>query len=213
MVGGRKFIPPDNDDSSGGVETDLTLWTGRNIAALRASIAATVKLPAGWRNANGPSLSRCREISEFNQLTLASSLRFPQPKGEYTMSVNSDFAIAQHPTKPSKALNLTIWGVQILTALAFLAAGGSKLSSAPPMVDMFEKIRLGQWFRNDTGSLEVIGAVLLLLPRTSAIGGWLLAAVMIGAIGTHLLIIGGSPIPAVVLLALAITVGWNRSRR
>jgi len=97
------------------------------------------------------------------------------------MSVNSDFAIAQQTTKPSKALNLTIWGIQILTALAFLAAGGSKLSSAPAMVDMFEKIGLGQWFRYVTGSFEVIGAVLLVLPRTAAIGGWLLAAVMIGA--------------------------------
>jgi putative oxidoreductase len=129
------------------------------------------------------------------------------------MSVNSDFAIAQEITKPSKALNLTIWGVQILTAIAFLAAGGSKLSGAAAMVDMFEKIGFGQWFRYVTGSVEVIGALLLMLPRTAAIGGWLLAAVMIGAIGTHLLIIGGSPIPAVVLLALAITVGWNRSRR
>ena len=129
------------------------------------------------------------------------------------MSVNADFAIAQQTTKPSKALNLMVWGVQILTALAFLAAGGSKLSSAPAMVDMFEKIGFGQWFRYVTGSFEVIGAVLLLLPRTAAIGGWLLTAVMIGAIGTHLFIIGGSPIPATVLLLLAITVGWNRSRQ
>jgi putative oxidoreductase len=129
------------------------------------------------------------------------------------MSVNSDFAIAQQITKPSKALTLTLWGVQILTALAFLAAGGSKLSSAPAMVDMFEKIGLGQWFRYVTGSLEVVGALLLLVPRTSAIGGWLLAAVMIGAIGTHLFIIGGSPIPAAVLLVLAIMIGWNRSKR
>jgi len=128
------------------------------------------------------------------------------------MSVNSDFAIAQQTTKPSKALNLTIWGVQILTALAFFAAGGSKLSGAPEMVEMFEKVGFGQSFRYVTGSLEVIGALLVLLPRTAAIGGWLLAAVMIGAIGTHLFIIGGSPIPAVVLLALAITIAWNRSR-
>jgi DoxX-like family len=66
---------------------------------------------------------------------------------------------------------------------------------------MFEKIGLGQWFRYVTGSLEVIGAVLLLAPRTAAIGGWLLAAVMIGAIGTHLFIIGGSPVPAAVARA------------
>jgi putative oxidoreductase len=156
---------------------------------------------------------RAAVTSTFNQLTVASSLRFSTVKGEHTMSVNSDFAIAQQTTKPSKALNLTIWGVQILTAVAFLAAGGSKLSSAPAMVEMFEKVGLGQWFRYLTGSLEVVGALLLLVPRTAAIGGGLLAAVMIGAIGTHLLIIGGSPVPAAVLLAFAITVGWNRSRR
>jgi putative oxidoreductase len=129
------------------------------------------------------------------------------------MSVNSDFAMAQQTNKPSKALNYTIYGVQILAAFAFLAAGGSKLAGAPAMVDMFEKIGFGQWFRYVTGSLEVTGALLLLLPRTAAIGGWLLTAVMIGAIGTHLFLIGGNPIPAAVLLVLAITIGWNRSRR
>ena len=129
------------------------------------------------------------------------------------MSVNSDLAIVQQTTKPSKALNVTIWGVQILTALAFLAAGGSKLSSAPEMVEMFQRIGFGQWFRYVTGSLEVIGALLLLMPRTAATGGWLLAAVMFGAVGTHLFIIGGSPIPAFVLFVLAVTIGWNRWRR
>jgi uncharacterized membrane protein YphA (DoxX/SURF4 family) len=138
------------------------------------------------------------------------------------MSVNSDFAIAQQSSKPSRALNLTIWGVQILAALAFLAAGGSKLSGAPAMVEMFEKIGFGQWFRYVTGAMEVLGAILLVVPKTAAIGGWLLAAVMIGAVGTHLVIIGGSthlviiggsPVPATVLFLLAITVGWNRSKR
>jgi uncharacterized membrane protein YphA (DoxX/SURF4 family) len=128
------------------------------------------------------------------------------------MSVNSDFAITHQTTKPSKVLNITIWGVQIVTALAFLAAGGSKLAGAPDMVAMFEKVGFGQWFRYLTGSLEVTGALLLLVPRTAAIGGGLIAAVMIGAIGTHLFLIGGNPAPAAVLMLLAITVGWNRWR-
>jgi len=129
------------------------------------------------------------------------------------MSVNSDFAIAQQRTKPSKALNATIWGIQILTGLAFLAAGGSKLSGAQEMVEMFDKLGFGQWFRYVTGSMEVLGALLLLLPRTSAIGGGLLAVVMVGAIGAHLFIIGGSPIAAINLLAMAVTVGWYRLKR
>jgi putative oxidoreductase len=157
--------------------------------------------------------SCCGGISDFNQLTLALSLRFSAEKGEHIMSANPIFAVPVQTSKPSKAVNITIWGVQVLTALAFLAAGGSKLAGAPAMVDMFQKIGLGQWFRYVTGSLEVTGAVLVLLPRTAAIGGWVLSAVMLGAIGTHLLIIGGSPVPAGVLLILAITVAWNRSRR
>ncbi len=54
--------------------------------------------------------------------------------------------------------------------------------------------------------------MLLLFPRTAELGGWLLAMVMLAAIGTHLFVIGGSPIPAIALLVLAITVAWNRSR-
>jgi putative oxidoreductase len=154
-----------------------------------------------------------REISNFIQLALARPLRFSPAKGEHIMSVNSDFAIGQQETKPSKTLNVTIWGVQILTALAFLAAGGSKLASAPDMVAMFEKIGFGQWFRYVTGSFEVSGALLLLWPRTAAIGGGLLGMVMLGGIGTHLFLIGGNPAPAFVLMVLAVTVVWNRWRR
>jgi putative oxidoreductase len=134
-------------------------------------------------------------------------------KGEHTMSGNSDFAMAQQTSKPSRFLNLTLWGIQIITALAFLVVGGSKLTSAPAMVQLFEKVGFGQWFRYVTGLLEVAGALMVLLPRTAAIGGWLLAVVMIGAIGIHLVIIGGNPIAAAILLLLAIAIGWNRSRQ
>ena len=43
------------------------------------------------------------------------------------------------------------------------------------MVNMFEMIGYGQSFRYLTGSLDITGAVLLLVPRTAAIGGGLLA--------------------------------------
>jgi putative oxidoreductase len=169
-------------------------------------------MPTVWQCANGPSLLQSRD-QQFHSVTTGTPLAKSTGKGEHIMSVNSDFAIVQQSSKPSRALNLTIWGVQILTALAFLAAGASKLSGAPAMVEMFEKIGFGQWFRYLTGSLEVLGAVLLVLPRTAAIGGWLLAALMIGAIGTHLVLIGGTPLPAIILFMLAVTVGWNRSNR
>ncbi len=110
----------------------------------------------------------------------------------------------------SKGLNITGWVLQGLAAAAFLAAGGSKLAAAPAMVEMFAKLGAGQWFRYLTGALEVIGAVALLVPRTAFYGAVLLALVMAGAIVTHLAVLGGSPIPALVLLVIVGTIAWLR---
>src|ERR1700751_4665731 len=84
----------------------------------------------------------------------------------------------------SKTLNITCWVLQGLAALALLGAGGSKLAGAPAMVEMFARLGAGQWFRYLTGTLEVIGAVALLVPRATFYGAVLLATVMIGAIVT-----------------------------
>src|SRR6266446_5660366 len=110
----------------------------------------------------------------------------------------------------SKGLNITRWVLQGLAAAAFLAAGGSKLAAAPAMVEMFGKLGAGQWFRYLTGAMEVIGAVALLVPRAAFYGAVLLVAVMVGAVVTHLAVLGGSPIPALVLLVIVGTVAWLR---
>jgi len=132
------------------------------------------------------------------------------------MSTNSIAASSQHARQNGKALNITLWILQILAAGMFLMAGGSKLAGAAPMVATFEKIGIGQWFRYFTGGLEVTCAILLLIPRTSAIGAALLAATMVAAILTHLFIIGGSPAMAVILLVITSTVAltrWNAPSR
>jgi len=69
---------------------------------------------------------------------------------------------------------------------------------------------LGQWFRYFTGSLEVLGALLILLPSLAAFGALLLICIMIGATIMHLLVIGGSAVPALVLLALSAIVAIAR---
>ena len=106
-----------------------------------------------------------------------------------------------------------LWVVKALLAAAFLGAGGAKLYGVPMMVQIFEQIGLGQWFRYLTGSLEVLGGIAVVLPATAGLGGALLVAIMIGAIFTHLLVLPGSPIPAIVLLALsAMVVGAHRDQ-
>jgi len=102
-----------------------------------------------------------------------------------------------------------VWGVRILLALAFGAAGAAKLAGAQQMVQVFDAIGFGQWFRYVTGLVEVGGAVLLLVPATGFLGGLLLFATMVCAVATHLLLIGGNPAPAVVLALLSGFVAWR----
>src|SRR5258708_39062694 len=60
--------------------------------------------------------------------------------------------------------------LQGLLAAAFLAAGGAKLAGVPTLVQLFEQIGAGQWFRIVTGLVEVAGAVALLVPGFAALG-------------------------------------------
>jgi uncharacterized membrane protein YphA (DoxX/SURF4 family) len=107
-----------------------------------------------------------------------------------------------------QALRIGSWVVQIAAALLFLMAGSSKLRGAPEMVGLFQAIGVGQWFRYVTGGLEVVGAVLLVVPSLAAFGGALLVAVMLGAVATHAFVIGGNPTMAIVLLAASAFVTW-----
>ena len=101
-----------------------------------------------------------------------------------------------------------LWVVRGLLALAFVGAGGAKLYGVPMMVQEFEHIGLGQWFRYFTGTLEVLGALLILTPSLAAFGALLLIGIMIGATIAHLFVIGGTAVPALVLLALSATVAY-----
>ena len=98
--------------------------------------------------------------------------------------------------------NRAVWGVRILLALAFGAAGAAKLAGVPMMVATFDAIGWGQWFRYVTGAIEVLGAVLMLIPATGLLAGLLLGGTMVGATVSHLLVVPGSPVPAFVLGSL-----------
>jgi uncharacterized membrane protein YphA (DoxX/SURF4 family) len=95
----------------------------------------------------------------------------------------------------------------------FLFAGTLKLASAPPMVQEFGLLGIGQWFRYLTGTIEVVSAVLLLIPSLAGYGAAALAVTMVGAIATHLFILGGSPLAAIILLASTSTIAWARRDR
>jgi putative oxidoreductase len=112
-----------------------------------------------------------------------------------------------------KIINVGLWILQIGAAGMFLMVGFFKLSGDSRMVALFDAIGLGQWFRYVTGSLEVLGAVLLLIPRLSGLGALLLMGVMLGAVPTHLFVVGGSPLAAIILLAVTGVIAWGRRKR
>ena len=112
-----------------------------------------------------------------------------------------------------KLINVGLWILQIGAAGMFLMVGFFKLSGDPQMVGLFDAIGVGQWFRYLTGSVEVLGAVLLLIPRLSGIGALFLVGVMLGAVATHLFVVVGSALGATILLIVTGVIAWGRRER
>ena len=114
------------------------------------------------------------------------------------------------PVRRGRGALIGLWTVQVVLVGMFLLAGGSKLAGAQEMVALFDAIGVGQWFRYVTGFIEVASAVALLSPALAPFGAVALVLTMIGAVGIHLFVVGGSPaVPAVLLFGSA-AVAWAR---
>jgi ubiquinone/menaquinone biosynthesis C-methylase UbiE len=99
--------------------------------------------------------------------------------------------------------------VRGLLALLFVSGGATKLIGTGGTVEGFASLG-GDVMRHVVGSAELLGGLGLLLPPTvlpAAVG---LALLMVGAIASHLTVLGGSPLPAAVVLVLCLTVAWAR---
>lgn len=103
--------------------------------------------------------------------------------------------------------------VKILLALAFVAAGLAKLTGVEMMVDTFERVGVGQWFRYVTALIEIGGAALLFVPGRQLVGAGLLLCTMIGAVFAHLAVLGPPVFPAAVLgILAAVVVYYHRDQ-
>ena len=78
------------------------------------------------------------------------------------------------------------------------------------MIALFDAVGIGQWFRYVTGSLEVLGTLLLIVPGTTAFGAVLLACVMAGAVVAHLTVLHTAPTAPFVLFAVTALIAWGR---
>jgi hypothetical protein len=126
------------------------------------------------------------------------------------MSTSATNHLPHAGAAPAKGLNATLWVVQGLLALAFLAASSAKLLGRPEMVALFAAVGIGQWFRYVTGLLELTAAVLIVVPKTTGLGAALIVPIMLGAIATNLFIVHTPVAPPLLLLILATFVAWGR---
>ena len=128
-----------------------------------------------------------------------------------TTLFSSAAAVPQTLTiRRGRAALIALWFTQIAMAGMMLMSGGLKLAGVPAMVALFDAIGVGQWFRHVTGAIEVISAVALLVPSLAAFGALLLVPTMVGAIATHLFIVGGSALLPAVLLTASLAITWAR---
>jgi putative oxidoreductase len=128
-----------------------------------------------------------------------------------TTMLSTPITAHQAPAIPRGRVALVaLWLTQIALAGMLILAGGLKLAGVPVMVALFDAIGVGQWLRYVTGSIEVVSAVALLAPAWAAFGALLLIPTMVGAVVTHLFVVGGSAVPATVLLIGSLAIAWAR---
>jgi putative oxidoreductase len=120
---------------------------------------------------------------------------------------------AAAPVAHRRSLTVVTWIGRALLALVFVNAGLSKLFGQPVMVEMFDLIGAGQWLRYVVGSLEVAGAVGVLVPRLSALAATGLVLLMVGATVTNLTVLHAPPWSPLVLVVVAALVAWAGWRR
>lgn len=110
--------------------------------------------------------------------------------------------------------NRIVLGLQFLLAALFLFFGIRKLIGDEAAVQTFSEIGAGQWFRYLVGTLEISGAIGLLIPRLAGLAAIELTGVMTGAVATEVFLIAdGDPVTPLVLLVIAATVAWFRRER
>lgn len=115
-----------------------------------------------------------------------------------------------HGANRTKTEDRVLWVMRAALALGLISAGSQKLAGSAPMVHMFSQIGAGQWLRYLVGSLEISGAIGLLIGRFAASAAAGVIALMIGATITNIFVIHMSPALPLVFLAAAAVVVWGR---
>ena len=117
-------------------------------------------------------------------------------------------------------MNVVLWVLQVLLALAFLAHGIMFLVP-PPDIAVLMNAMLPRWFQLFLGVAEVLAGIGLTVPGITRIQPQLVPAAAVGVMivclaATILHVVRGeisSAVTTFVLLLMATTVAWGRWRR
>ena len=89
-----------------------------------------------------------------------------------------------------KPLTIVLWVLRLLVAVILLQTLFFKFSASEESVYIFSTIGMEPWGRIGTGVMELIAAILILIPRTTALGALLAIGLMSGALFFHLTKLG-----------------------
>lgn len=90
-------------------------------------------------------------------------------------------------TKPNK---IVFWVLRIVPAVILLQTLFFKFSAADESVYIFSKLGIEPWGRIGSGIVELVAAVLILIPATTGIGALIGLGVISGALISHLTVLG-----------------------
>jgi uncharacterized membrane protein YphA (DoxX/SURF4 family) len=113
------------------------------------------------------------------------------------------------------------WIARLVAAIIMLQTLYFKFTGADESVYIFTQMGIEPWGRIGTGVAELIASVLILIPATAWVGAVLALGLMLGAIGSHLTVLGievqqdGGQLfmyAVAVAVSAAYVLYWNRDK-
>ena len=89
-----------------------------------------------------------------------------------------------------KTKNIISWVLRLTVAIILLQTLYYKFTAHPESVHIFSELGIEPWGRIGLGIVELITSILILLPKTKIIGMINSLGIIIGAVGSHLLVLG-----------------------
>jgi len=89
-----------------------------------------------------------------------------------------------------KIKRIISWILQIIAAVILFQTLYFKFTAHPESVILFTKLGVEPWGRIGTGIIELVAVVLLLIPTTVFIGAFTAVGLILGAIASHITVIG-----------------------